>query len=102
MDTFNFTPIMVIGAVLSTIFAAGALWNSLSRRKIEARSETSKHKEEKIVFKPMPSSAPARDSAAGGASADRTPAQPLFRQIRPTGAVETETDRDDDDAYVWE
>ncbi len=101
-----FTPVMVIGSILSLIFAAGALWNSISRKRHLAMLEQAENKEEKIVFKPMPANAPPRETASGtgtgSGAARRTASQQLFRQIRPTGAVESEVVRRDEDPFVWE
>lgn len=101
-----FTPVMVIGSILSLIFAAGALWNSISRKRHQAMLEHAENKEEKIVFKPMPANAPSRETSSAAAStsgkARQTASQQLFRQIRPTGAVESEVVRRDEDPFVWE
>jgi len=114
MDSLGITA--VIATVLSMIFAAAALWNSIARRRHEAQMALRNEPEtEKFSFKPMPSSPaisnhpnasrhshapnPARKPALDAAP---TPPAPLFRQIRPTGEIEDEQHPEDEDMYVWE
>ncbi len=101
-----FTPIMVIGTILALIFAAGALWTSLSRHRA-ASSAKAASDEDRIVFKPMPSVAPeinadaAPDENATDKSASNAP--PLFRQVRPPGNGAPANDRlGVEDVYAWE
>ncbi len=106
MDTTIFTPIMVIGTILALIFAAGALWNSLARRKHLALTDPDTEKEERIVFKPMPD-APPTETDVDDAPAPKSKAPhahtPLFRQVRPTGVVESgRAEPDEEELYVWE
>ncbi len=115
MDSLGITA--VIATILSMIFAAAALWNSMARRRHEARMAQLKEPEpEKIKFRPAPSSpvasthpntsrhthphAPSR--AAASAPETDTPTPSLFRQVRPTGEVEHEQFPEDEDMYVWE
>lgn len=108
------TPMMVIASVLSLIFAAGAMWNSIARKRHLAALEKAEKQEEKIVFKPLPSH-PAvveaghghghahHTSPASGTSPGRkTSSHSLFRQVQPSGTVESETNRPGNDPYVWE
>jgi hypothetical protein len=100
MDSLSITA--VIATILSMIFAAGALWNSIARRRHEARiAKAMQPPEEMIKFKPMPSTAPAASPAITRQPRQSTPPQ-LFRQIRPTGEIEDEVFQEDEDMYVWE
>lgn len=99
-----FTPIMVIGTILAMIFAAGAFWNSLARRRSLEQAEPAAA-EEKIVFKPMPTSPPSPSApSAASAPPPKPTAEPLFRQVRPSGVVESSNVQadDEDEMYVWE
>lgn len=120
MDSLGITA--VIATILSMIFAAAALWNSIARRRHEARMARLLEPEpEKIKFKPAPSTpavsthphAPSRTNAHPHHGPPRSAAKspepppsaapaPLFRQVRPTGEVEDEAYPEDDDMYVWE
>ena len=101
-----FTPIMVIGTILALIFAAGALWTSLSRHRAASNAKAASD-EDRIVFKPMPSVAPEinADAASDDPPAENRVANtpPLFRQVRPPGNRAPLNDRPgEEDAYAWE
>lgn len=126
MDSLGITA--VIATVLSAIFAAAALWNSILRRRHEAQmAQLQEPETEKFSFKPVPSTpvasnhpgtsrhgqthtnphahthphSPARKTTPPpGAESPAPP--PLFRQIRPTGEVEDDYYPEDEDMYVWE
>lgn len=114
MDSLGITA--VIATILSMIFAAAALWNSIARRRHEAQMARRDAEEtEKFSFKPMPSGPaissqpipsrsthPSAHPGRKAAPAAGTPPVPLFRQIRPTGEVEAEKHPEDEDMYVWE
>ncbi|MCC5844506.1 MAG: hypothetical protein JJU05_09665 [Verrucomicrobia bacterium] len=114
MDSLGITA--VIATILSMIFAAAAMWNSIARRRHEARmAELQEPETEKLKFRPAPSS-PAVSTHPNNTSRHSHPHAPpkpsppaaepgppsLFRQIRPTGEVEDEQYPEDEDMYVWE
>lgn len=93
---------MVIGTILALIFAGGALWNSISRRRILNQSALAEEKEERIFFKPIPSSAASQQEKPENASPEG-PLPPLFRQIGSSGVLSSEESADEEeDLYVWE
>lgn len=98
----------VIATVLALIFAAGAIWNSIVRRRHAdelARRNQPEEEEERIVFRPMPD-APA-SSQSPTRSTQPSPAAPssqLFRKVRLGSEVEEpvlEPHREGV-TYVWE
>lgn len=115
MDSLGITA--VIATVLSMIFAAAALWNSIARRRHEAAMALRNEPEaEKFSFKPMPSTPAATRHPNASRHAGSHPQSPakkadppaestaplLFRQIRATGDIEEEHYPEDEDMYVWE
>ncbi len=101
--THLFAPIMVIGTILALIFAGGALWNSISRRRILSQSAMADEKEERIFFKPIPSSAPASQQEKPDNAAPDGTLPPLFRQMGASGVLSSEESADEEeDLYVWE
>ena len=114
MDSLGITA--VIATILSMIFAAAALWNSVVRRRHEAEmAKRLEPEKEKIKFKPAPasplvsshphasvhSSVHATSRNSDPSPQKSTPPQ-LFRQVRPSGEVEDEVFQEDEDMYVWE
>lgn len=100
-----FAPIMVIGTIMALIFAAGALWNSISRRRLLMEAELDEAEDE-IKFTPPPTT-----PVSPPVSMSPTPARPepeakksgaLFRQIGTAGVVQTKSVAGDRDLYVWE
>ena len=93
-----FAPIMVIGTIMALIFATGALWNSISRRRLYVQSQLAEE-EEKIVFRP-----PTEQTVE---QVKETPPPPepataVFRQMGPTGKLSDDPVDEEDDLYVWE
>jgi len=98
----------VIATILSVIFALAALWNSRQRKLHLRQMEQENKKEEKMHFRPPPSSpiASAHPSVSSlrHSGQDKTASEKsvLFRQIRPTGEVESEIIDSGEELYVWE
>ncbi len=98
----------VIATILSVIFALAALWNSRQRQMHVRQMEMENKKEEKMHFRPPPSS-PIASAHPGVSSLRQTTREKisaekavLFRQIRPTGEVESEVIDNEEELYVWE
>ena len=98
---------MVIGTIMALIFAAGALWNSISRRRLLMEAEMDEE-EDDIKFTPPPPT-PATPAPAAPAPTPEPPPEPepkktgaLFRQIGTAGVVQTKAATDGHDLYVWE
>ncbi len=101
MDNISnlFAPIMVIGTIMALIFAAGALWNSIARRRLLEQADRDADGEERIKFKPMPDAPAKHEKKAPTSTSSETP---LFRQIGPTGMAKDEPASEENGLYVWE
>ena len=99
-----FGPIMVIGSILAAIFGAGALWNSIMRKRL-IRTHQLEDDEmtfrpptpEEIAAPPAPATPPASTPLVPPA-----PAVSLFRQIGPTGITPDAPAKSKEALYVWE
>ena len=122
VDTMGVTA--VIATILSVIFAAGAFYNSMHRKRNQEAAEEVEKEETKMRFRPPSRSTLAiaskeADSSSGpSASSEPGPvkvslastssrssggSESLFRQVRPYGSQDgLVTDDADEDGYVWE
>lgn len=111
MDSLGITA--VIATILSMIFAAAAMWNSMARRRHEAVMARQQEPEpEKFAFRPPPQAPSATQHPAVSthphAPSKKAPPEPapqtpsLFRQVRPSGDVEENAFPEDEELYVWE
>lgn len=97
----------IIATILAMIFAAGALWNSITRRRhLEALQRSEKPEEDRISFRPPEAvwSGPSH-AADKGVSPPVASSPYLFRQIRPGGEIDDPVPDgrgSDEDLYVWE
>lgn len=102
-----FGPIMVIGSILAAIFASGAIWNSIVRRRL-LRAHLIEEEAEQMTFSPPPTVPMALPTPiAPPTPAPEEPARPapvtsLFRQIGPTGDIPESSIQDKEELYVWE
>ncbi len=120
VDTMGVTA--VIATILSVIFAAGAFYNSMHRRRNQQAVEQVEKKEEtKMRFRPpsrstLPTASKGPETGSGGsassepgpvkvslASTSSRGSEALFRQVRPYGSQDGLLPEDaDEDGYVWE
>lgn len=98
-----FAPIMVIGTIMALIFAAGALWNSISRRRLLMEAERDEA-EDDIKFTPPPSSPlkPPTEVSVPPPEPEKKKSGALFRQIGTAGVVQAKSAAGEHDLYVWE
>lgn len=97
-----FAPIMVIGTIMALIFAAGALWNSISRRQLLIEAERDEEEDEIKFTPPPPTPTSAPVSAPPSPKPEEKPSGSLFRQIGPAGVVQSKSSVDENELYVWE
>jgi len=120
VDTMGVTA--VIATILSVIFAAGAFYNSMQRRRHLDDAKKAEKEEPKMRFRPpsrstLPTASAGPDGSAS-ASSEAAPvkvglasaskrssggSESLFRQVRPFGSQDgLMTEDADEDGYVWE
>jgi hypothetical protein len=98
-----FAPIMVIGTIMALIFAAGAMWNSIARRRLQTFADELETEEE-LTFRPPPET-PRKVVEQEPSPEDETKTtntKPIFRQIGAAGQVQQRTIIDENELYVWE
>lgn len=94
---------MVIGTIMALIFAAGAMWNSIARRRLQMVADD-QETEEELTFRPPPETP--RQILEQEPSPEEKPIKtnpkPIFRQIGAAGKVQQRAITDENELYVWE